>query len=86
MTSKADSTPLMISGRSMNSEGPGTMPCTTNTPMMMAVMASPGMPSVSTVIMAPPELELLALSAATMPSGLPSPKGVVSLAPRCAQK
>ena len=43
--------------------------------MITAVTASPGMPSVSIGMYAPPTAALFADSGATMPSYAPSPKG-----------
>ena len=54
-------------------ELPGTMPCIRRPPYMMAVTALPGMPSVKSGIIAPPQAELFAASDAVIPSSAPCP-------------
>ena len=58
---------------STKSMGPGMRPWTRNAPSIMAVMGSPGIPSVRTGIRAPPVTELLDDSEAMTPSIWPLP-------------
>ena len=58
---------------STKSSGPGAMPCTSRAPMRMAVIGSPGIPSVIMGMSAPPAMELFADSGAATPSTQPLP-------------
>ncbi len=57
-----------------NRSGPGLIPCRISTPIMIAIGRSPGMPSASVGMKAPPATALLEDSEATMPEGVPLPK------------
>ena len=57
-----------MSARSVNSRGPGRMPCTVSAPNMIAAEPEPGMPSASSGTSAPPTTALFAVSGATTPS------------------
>lgn len=57
----------------LNSNGPGTIPCTMKAPRRTAVAPSPGIPKVRRGIIAPPTEALFEVSEATTPSGIPVP-------------
>ena len=67
----APNTAYTISRCSTNIIGPGWKPCMIKAPMSTAVFESPGTPSESIGIIAPPEHPLFADSAAAIPSGAP---------------
>ena len=62
-------------GVSIISMGPGLSPWIYKAPMITAVTASPGIPSVSIGMYAPPMAALFAVSGAMTPSYAPSPNG-----------
>ena len=63
----------MNSGRVANNSGPGITLCTMKTDSIIAVSASPGMPSASRGTSAAAGTALLAASEAISPSGAPLP-------------
>ena len=63
----------MNSGRSANRVGPGMKLCTMKTASIIAVSASPGMPSASSGTRAEAGTALFAVSQAIRPSGAPLP-------------
>ena len=56
-----------------NSIGPGVTPWISSPPIITATMGSPGMPSASMGMSAPPVVAELAASLAMTPSGAPLP-------------
>ena len=56
-----------------NTCGPGCSPCSRNAPRMMAVAPLPGMPIVTSGMIAPPTEAVAAACGATMPSAMPLP-------------
>ncbi len=71
----ADTKNQNISGFSDIIRGPGLKPCINNAPRITAVTLSPGIPSVSIGMNAPPTAALFAASGAITPSTAPSPNG-----------
>ena len=57
----------------LNSSGPGWMPCSRKAPIITAVAPLPGMPNVSSGIMAPPVEALMAELVEFSPSHDPLP-------------
>ena len=72
-SSSAANTPYTTPSSSTYIIGPGVMPFMMNAPNSTAVTESPGTPSDSSGIIAPPEQPLFALSVAATPSGIPVP-------------
>ena len=71
------------SGELVKSRGPGCRPHTISAERSIPVTADPGMPNASKGAKAPAQAELLAASAAAMPSIAPVPRGSLLLKNFC---